>query len=200
MFISRALGEARGGRGGGRREHNLLFPTGSFPLTPHEEEVVLALATDPSNHWLLAGDTAGYISTFNVARYCTTPGEVCTACMATHRPPSLRHAPLQDALQPQAECMWRAHASEVLDVAWVGQGATGLLASSSADHTVRLWTTEGHYVGWFGQQQSWDITDYATFQHPNLPFPEPPHHSSEGDCHWVHVWTGMPVVCAPSSQ
>lgn len=49
---------------------------GRFPLTPHEEEVVLALATDDSCQWLLAGDTAGHLSLFNIAQYCITPQEV----------------------------------------------------------------------------------------------------------------------------
>ena len=45
-------------------------PLGSFPLTDNDEEHVLALTTDPGNKLLIAGDTAGCISVFDIAWYC----------------------------------------------------------------------------------------------------------------------------------
>ena len=90
---------------------------------------------------------------------------------------------------PQAEHEWRAHASEVLDLAWVGEGSEGMLVSSSADHTVRLWTTQGHYVGRFGQQQSWDMAEPATYQHPSQPLPEEPTSTASGKGEWGGILT-----------
>lgn len=59
-----------------------LLSLGRFPLTLHEDEVVFALATDDACQWLLAGDTAGHLSLFNIAQYCTTPPqEVRAICL-----------------------------------------------------------------------------------------------------------------------
>ena len=55
---------------------------GRFPLTRHEHECVLALASDPANQHLVAGDTAGYINVFDISNYCTTaaPEHVMYTC------------------------------------------------------------------------------------------------------------------------
>ena len=67
-------------------ENIICFLPGSFPLTSEEGEVVLAMATDESCQWLLAGDTAGYLSLFNIAQFCTALREVgavcCSVCAA----------------------------------------------------------------------------------------------------------------------
>ena len=47
--------------------------TGRLPLATEEGEVALALATDESCQWLVAGDTAGHISIFNIEQFCTNP-------------------------------------------------------------------------------------------------------------------------------
>ena len=53
----------------------------------------------------------------------------------------------------QAELSWKAGSSEVLSVVWV---EPGLIVSASADHSLRMWTTNGQCVGCFGQPpQSW---------------------------------------------
>ncbi len=46
---------------------------GWFPLTESEEECVMALKTDPLDRLLLAGDTAGAISIYDITKFCTTP-------------------------------------------------------------------------------------------------------------------------------
>ena len=46
------------------------FLIGSFPLTISDDELVLALATDPNDNYLLAGDTMGVISVFDISHYC----------------------------------------------------------------------------------------------------------------------------------
>ena len=47
----------------------------------------------------------------------------------------------------KAEKSWQGHSSEVLGVVWVG---SGLLVSASADHSVKMWTTDCQCVGVFG--------------------------------------------------
>ena len=62
----------------------------------------------------------------------------------------------------EADVRWQGHSSEILDVVWTGPG---FVVSASADHSVRMWTTEGHCVGWFGQPQLWSCADPVTFHH-----------------------------------
>ena len=47
-----------------------FIPTGCFALTEMEDECVIAMKTDTSNEFLLAGDTAGFIAIFNIKNYC----------------------------------------------------------------------------------------------------------------------------------
>lgn len=47
--------------------------TGVFPLTEFEGEIVLSLRVDPQDHCLLAGDTSGVISIFDISQYATSP-------------------------------------------------------------------------------------------------------------------------------
>ena len=66
----------------------------------------------------------------------------------------------------------------------MGGCGEGMLVSSSADRTVRLWTAQGHYVGWFGQQQAWDMAEPATYHHPSQPLPEEPTSTGSGKEEW----------------
>lgn len=49
-----------------------MVGVGWFPLTESEEECVMALKTDPLERLLLAGDTAGGISIYDITNFCTT--------------------------------------------------------------------------------------------------------------------------------
>ena len=51
-------------------------PVGSFPLTLNQDEHAMALATDHQNHHLVAGDTGGSISIFDIRDYCMVSGRV----------------------------------------------------------------------------------------------------------------------------
>uniref|UniRef100_A0A8B9WXU4 Uncharacterized protein n=1 Tax=Bos mutus grunniens TaxID=30521 RepID=A0A8B9WXU4_BOSMU len=44
-----------------------------------------------------------------------------------------------------------------------------LLLSSSLDHTVRLWSRDGAFIGTFGQSSPWDIFTPASWSHPRVP-------------------------------
>uniref|UniRef100_A0A8D1W886 WD repeat-containing protein 49-like n=1 Tax=Sus scrofa TaxID=9823 RepID=A0A8D1W886_PIG len=44
-----------------------------------------------------------------------------------------------------------------------------LLLSSSLDHTVRLWSTDGEYIGTFGQSSPWDIFTPASWSRSGVP-------------------------------
>ena len=51
-------------------------------MTDIEDECVIAMKTDASNEFLLAGDTAGFIAVFNIKNYCISdkvlPYKICS--------------------------------------------------------------------------------------------------------------------------
>ena len=63
-----------------------LVIAGVFPLTEFEGDIVLSLRTDPQENHLIAGDTSGSISVFEISHYGTAPIQV----PGTHMP----HCPL----------------------------------------------------------------------------------------------------------
>lgn len=48
----------------------MVFCIGTFSLTCNDRSV-LALCSDPDNQYLIAGDTEGTISLFDISTYCT---------------------------------------------------------------------------------------------------------------------------------
>lgn len=122
----------------GRKE-----PQGSFPLTISDDELVLALATDPNDNYLLAGDTMGFISVFDISHYCI--GESAN-------------------VMPLTSASWTAHAGEITNIEY-HHSATSFVLSSSYDCNVKLWTFKGELIGTFGQKNQWNILESNTYQH-----------------------------------
>lgn len=58
---------------------------------------------------------------------------------------------LQSSTPPELVARWRAHAEEVLALQCVLYKEQVLVLSGAGDHTVRLWSIKGHYIGTFGQ-------------------------------------------------
>uniref|UniRef100_A0A8C7BZQ6 WD repeat-containing protein 49 n=1 Tax=Neovison vison TaxID=452646 RepID=A0A8C7BZQ6_NEOVI len=67
---------------------------------------------------------------------------------------------------PKNVTFWRAHVSVVTSLELIEEK---FLLSSSLDHTVRLWSVDGKYIGTFGQQSPWDIFTPASWSHPRVP-------------------------------
>ncbi|XP_044925556.1 WD repeat-containing protein 64-like isoform X2 [Mustela putorius furo] len=67
---------------------------------------------------------------------------------------------------PKNVTFWRAHVSVVTSLELIEEK---FLLSSSLDHTVRLWSADGKYIGTFGQQSPWDIFTPASWSHPRVP-------------------------------
>ena len=108
------------------------FPVaGNFPLTGFEDENVLALTSDPLDQYLIAGDTVGFISVFDIRHY--------------------GNCPTQDGVVPDPSWRWKAHDREVVSVDHVSQEVGQVILTASADCNVCLWTMEGTCVGRFGQ-------------------------------------------------
>lgn len=134
--------------------------TGVFPLTEFEGEIVLSLRVDPQDHCLLAGDTSGVISIFDISQYATSPtqGQVMNTDPIAHchwlrpyHPISTPYTHSQGGVTLDPMVKWRAHTGEILSIEHVLHETQPLVLSASGDCTVRLWTMEGHYIGMFGQ-------------------------------------------------
>lgn len=92
---------------------------------------MLALTTDPLNQYLIAGDTVGFISVFDISHYGNSPA--------------------QKGVVPDPLWRWKAHDREVVSMDHVIQEAEKVIISASADCNVCVWTMEGVCVGKFGQ-------------------------------------------------
>ncbi|XP_046309910.2 WD repeat-containing protein on Y chromosome-like [Marmota monax] len=68
---------------------------------------------------------------------------------------------------PKNVTFWRAHVSMVTCLELIEE--ENILLSSSLDHTVRLWSMDGAYIGTFGQSSPWDISTPASWSHPRVP-------------------------------
>ena len=56
--------------------------------------------------------------------------------------------------RPAMKCSWSAHDSALVSLEWLVHEAGTFVLSASTDKTAKLWDTEGHCVGVFGQVNS----------------------------------------------
>ncbi|KAM6951056.1 cilia- and flagella-associated protein 337 [Aplochiton taeniatus] len=120
---------------------------GQFYRPGHSGESVIGLASDQqNNNILVTGDTAGWLSVWDISHYALDVAEE----------PHLQCPPLR--------CSWRAHRGAVVSVEVLQRPDTLLVLSASADGSAGLWTAEGQHVGHFGQEPGWDAQDPDTYQ------------------------------------
>ncbi|XP_069834688.1 cilia- and flagella-associated protein 337-like [Dendropsophus ebraccatus] len=94
--------------------------------------LINAMAVSEDDSLLCAADQLFYTYVWNISQYALgTPEE---------RPPVLLHC-------------WRAHMSDITRMILVEKHK--VIATSSQDCTVRLWTIQGEYIGTFGQNKAW---------------------------------------------
>ncbi|XP_054979971.1 WD repeat-containing protein on Y chromosome-like [Sorex araneus] len=67
---------------------------------------------------------------------------------------------------PKNVTFWRSHTTTVTSLELIEEK---FLLSASLDHTVRLWSTAGEYIGTFGQSDPWDIFTPDSWSHPRVP-------------------------------
>lgn len=118
-----------------------------FPGSKQAGGVASAMVTNKANTHLYTADSLGFVYVWDVSRYCVDK-------------------PANEP--PEVLAQWRGHVESISCIDLVEQNK--VLLTSSADCTVRLWTTEGHYIGTFGQSERWDIYNRATYQHPMVPY------------------------------
>ncbi|XP_022086406.1 WD repeat-containing protein on Y chromosome-like isoform X1 [Acanthaster planci] len=123
----------------------VLFAQFSSSKNSSAPVTTMQLTDDDST--LFAGDSRGFVTAWDVEGYCQFGKE---------------------DIPPPVLGSWRAHIESITSMNLIQ--AHNVLITSSLDCTVRLWTTEGHYVGTLGQQQPWDIYNPSTFGHPMVPY------------------------------
>ncbi|XP_055965044.1 WD repeat-containing protein on Y chromosome-like [Sorex fumeus] len=67
---------------------------------------------------------------------------------------------------PKNVTFWRSHTTTVTSLELIEEK---FLLSASLDHTVRLWSMAGDYIGTFGQSDPWDIFTPDSWSHPRVP-------------------------------
>ncbi|XP_059985526.1 LOW QUALITY PROTEIN: uncharacterized protein LOC132508994 [Lagenorhynchus albirostris] len=68
---------------------------------------------------------------------------------------------------PRNVMFWGAHISMVTFLELIEEEK--FLLSSSLDRTVHLWSTDGEYIGTFGQGSPWDIFTPVSWRYPGVP-------------------------------
>ncbi|XP_059147520.1 WD repeat-containing protein on Y chromosome-like [Physella acuta] len=125
---------------------------GCFYVPGVRDESVLAMCTKPGDDVLITGDTLGYVKCWDVTEYCTSyQGYIIKSA-------------------PPLTTTWRAHDTAVVSVEYIQHDAGTFVLTASTDKTARLWSPEGHYIGTFGQKDSWNLKILETWAHPKNPW------------------------------
>ncbi|XP_051959545.1 WD repeat-containing protein 49 [Xyrauchen texanus] len=119
---------------------------GQFYAPDKSDESVMGLSTDQENNLLITGDTTGSIKVWDISLYALSNRNES----AKGFPPLLH--------------FWRAHERAIVSSEFLVYGSQLFLLSVSEDHKACLWTTDGGSVGWFGQQQQWELSNPDTYQ------------------------------------
>ncbi|CAI9734813.1 repeat-containing on Y chromosome-like [Octopus vulgaris] len=118
-----------------------------FSACQKKGAMVTSMALNSSNTVLFSTDTFGFIYAWDIDGYCGVKAE-------EYPPPLIGK--------------WRGHTKSISEIIFVDDYQ--LLVTASSDCRVRVWTTEGLYIGVFGQNNLWNIHKPETFEHPLIPF------------------------------
>ncbi|CAL1530117.1 unnamed protein product [Lymnaea stagnalis] len=125
---------------------------GYFYAPSIQDESVLAMCTKPNDSLLITGDTQGIVRCWDIMEYCT------------------KYEGFIVKSPPPLECTWKAHDSAIVSVEYIQHDAGTFILTASTDKTARLWSTEGHFIGTFGQRESWNLKTPSTWAHPKTPW------------------------------
>ncbi|XP_034557358.1 WD repeat-containing protein on Y chromosome [Notolabrus celidotus] len=105
------------------------------------QQKITKMAKTEGETLLYAADRLGYIYVYDMEKYVT---------------------------ELRAENFWRAHTSRITGLQIVDSDQVVL--TSSTDHTVRLWSAHGEFIGTFGQSESWRVHIPSSWKHPAVPY------------------------------
>nr|CUU98598.1 hypothetical transcript [Hymenolepis microstoma] len=114
---------------------------GAFVAHPRVRGLIMAV--DPSNETLATADVEGNVKLWNISSYSLFSGE--EECM--YSPPIISQ--------------WIAHSDQITGLVFcVRFEKRTVIATSSSDFSVCLWSLEGHRLGVFGQPERWKLDAY----------------------------------------
>ncbi|VDL20227.1 unnamed protein product [Hymenolepis diminuta] len=114
---------------------------GAFVAHPNVRGLIMAV--DPSNEMLATADVEGYFKLWDISNYCLVSGE--EECM----------------YPPTIISQWVAHSDQITGLVFcVRPERRTVIATSSSDFSVCLWSIEGHRLGVFGQPERWKLDTY----------------------------------------
>ncbi|CAJ1065070.1 WD repeat-containing protein on Y chromosome [Xyrichtys novacula] len=116
---------------------------GSFKASRFQQKIIKMAKTDGET-LLYAADRIGYVYLYNMEKFVATQEDF------------------------GAEIFWRAHTGRITGLQIVDSDQVVL--TSSTDHTVRLWSALGEFIGTFGQSESWSIHIPSSWEHPAVPY------------------------------
>ncbi|KAJ1087888.1 hypothetical protein NDU88_001047 [Pleurodeles waltl] len=112
-------------------------------FSAHSNMGSIIMTIDKRNQYLITADLDGWVKIWNIEEYCIDLSE-----KKETQPP-----PLVQSFQPHEDCVTHLETCE--------HGGHLLIISASADCTVRLSNVHGTKVGTFGQEEHWNIKDFA---------------------------------------
>jgi WD40 repeat protein len=144
---------------------------GEFMASNNHRESILCMTSDENNDLLMTGDTQGYIKVWNISKYCiqedndkgTSPGDKNRSGKLTSGGKTPRHVTFSEnkprrkvcgKAPPLVFCL-RAHLQPIISIDFVSK--CRLLITASTDCSLRLWRSNGQYVGTFGQRNAWNL-------------------------------------------
>ncbi|XP_017758918.1 PREDICTED: WD repeat-containing protein on Y chromosome [Eufriesea mexicana] len=152
----------------------------AFSVIHTVHDCALALATDPKNHFLVTGHTAGYIKVWYLANYLVpNPSKICMPLLRLEFPFLWKEKVIgrakravRDQSLPLLLASIRGHLKPIVSVQIIPDAH--IIISGSTDHSVRLWTFGGRYISTFGTSKSWSpilptIPTYQYFKDYRLP-------------------------------
>ncbi|XP_067102784.1 cilia- and flagella-associated protein 337 [Osmerus mordax] len=144
----------------------------SFEASRFQHQITkLAVTKDDTS--LYAADQAGFVYVYDIKTYALGTGHTLQTLQA-------------------AKTYWRAHTSSITGLQIVDSDQVVL--TSSVDCTVRLWSSNGQFIGTFGQAENWSLHTPSSWKHPSVPYEVlmdplsmPVHHLLDGEKSMVDV-------------
>lgn len=179
-----------GGSQGWIRFWSLLHSTGlmgQFNACSVKNESVVTMTTDPTNRYLITGDSVGYIKVWDIWNYCiqrdnpqteeddklrmndlrkefpllTNNNEMSNSkCYQDiHRAPPLVSRPEVTHKVPLLLTSIKGHSQGISDLSYIP--TENVIISASMDQSIRLWTVSGEYKGVLGNDTPWPYDQMA---------------------------------------
>uniref|UniRef100_A0A3Q2PCS4 WD repeat-containing protein on Y chromosome-like n=1 Tax=Fundulus heteroclitus TaxID=8078 RepID=A0A3Q2PCS4_FUNHE len=120
----------------------IVWNAASGSINSKFQQKITKLSMTDEKMLLYAADRIGYIYVYNMETFD------------------------QEQRSPR-EHFWRAHTSSItMEIVTTDQ----VVLTSSTDHTVRLWSSQGELIGTFGQPEKWNVQLPSSWIHPGVPY------------------------------